>query len=259
MTPRALTFQGLIHEGRPGVRAAVIGISLLLHAGMISMVSRPSPARPPQSLPAAVEVAFVKLRPIHPVAAPPRRLPKPVALKTSRGPRALRAAVSAPPPPLPAPSSPNPERLVGPAPPRGPMVLSQFTVRAVSGGVAGGTGTTAGESVHGPDIGTRGGPGGDGSEEISQPPVVLNAGSVDIKKYYPPAALKDGFEGAVSLKLVIEADGTVAGATVTHDPGAGLGEAALRAIREFRFSAGRLNGERVRAVFPFVVRFVINL
>ena len=145
------------------------------------------------------------------------------------------------------------------APPQAPIILSQFTVSAVSGRVAGGTGTSPGGSPRGTDISTRESPGGDGSEDVSQPPVVLNAASVDIKKYYPPAALKEGFEGAVNLKLVIEADGTIASATVTRDPGAGLGEAALRAIREFRFSAGRQNGERVRAVIPFVIRFVINL
>ena len=253
-SPRAEAFQGLVRQRRPGVRAGLLASSLLAHAAIAMLASLPSPPRPPSPLPAAVAVAFVKPRPL-PVAAPPRRPPKPVALKTSRGPRAMRAVAMAPPPPLAPSLPPGPAPLLAPAAPR-PIVLSGLMISAVSGGFAGGRGTAPGGSASGGDIATRGAPGGDGTADVSQPPVVLNAGAVDIKRYYPPAALKSGLEGAVSLKLVIEADGTIVSVTVTHDPGGGLAEAALRAIREFRFSAGRLNGERVRAVIPFVIRFV---
>lgn len=262
MTARAQAFEGLARPARLSARAAVIGISLLVHAVIVLVASRPSPPRPLHLLPAAVAVAFVRPRPPVPVAAPPRKPPKPAALKSARGPRALLSvAPPRPPPPLAAPPPPDPARLLAPAPaaPPRPIILSQYTVSAVSGGVAGGAGAARAGSGHGVEIESRGSAGGDGSADVSQPPAVLNAGSVDIKKYYPPAALKEGFEGAVSLQLVIAADGTLQSATVTHDPGAGLGEAALRAIREFRFSSGRLNGERVRAVIPFVIRFVITL
>ncbi len=63
MTPRAQPFQASIREGRPGIRAAVIGASLLVHAAVALVASRPAPPRPPP-LPAAIEVAFVK--PPHP-------------------------------------------------------------------------------------------------------------------------------------------------------------------------------------------------
>ena len=260
MTPRAQPFQASIREGRPGIRAAVIGASLLVHAAVALVASRPAPPRPPP-LPAAIEVAFVKPRP-PPVAALIKRPAKPLALRASREPRraAMTAARSSTPAPprSPVPLRAAPTSIASAVAPR-PLVLSGFTVSAVSSGSAvAGSGTTV--AVRGAAISTStGGSGGGGTESDSQPPVVLNAGSVDIHKYYPPGALKNGFEGAVGLKLVIDADGTIVGASVTRDPGEGLGEAALRAVREFRFSAGRVDGERVRAVVPFVIRFVIHL
>ena len=60
------------------------------------------------------------------------------------------------------------------------------------------------------------------------------------------------------LRLVSDADGTIVRASIEGDPGNGLGDAALRAVREFRFSPGLRNGEPVRAAVPFVIRFKIN-
>lgn len=264
MTWHAQAFQGPSRDGRPRVRAVVIGASLLAHLVIAALASRPSLASqpgPPRPLPAAVAVLFVKPRPARPDAAPAKKPAKTVALKASRGPRAMVAAAPDTRPPLAPPPPRDSMRVLAPAPaasPR-PIVLSGFTVSAVSGGVKGGIGNGSGGDASGRDFSTRGSPGGDGSGSVSQPPVVLNAGNVDIKRYYPPAALREGFEGAVSLSLVIDADGTMVSASIARDPGEGLGEAALRAVREFRFSAGRLNGERVRAVLPFVIRFVIHL
>jgi TonB family protein len=258
MRSRALSFEGPVRRERPASRAALIAVSLLAHAAFALLLARrPSSPRPSQPLPAAVAVTFVKPRPPVPLAAAPPRPPKPAALKTSRGPRAHLAAAALPPPPLAPPPAQDPSHLLAPAPagaPARPIVLSQFTVSAVSGGVMGGTGTVPGGAPGG-EISFRG---GDGGEQVSQAPLVLNAGSVDIKRYYPPGALKAGFEGAVSLRLVIDVDGSIASASVTHDPGEGLGAAALRAIREFRFSAGRRGGERVQAIIPFVIRFVLD-
>ena len=87
---------------------------------------------------------------------------------------------------------------------------------------------------------------------------ILNREAVDIRRYYPKGALQRGFEGEVVLRLTIDADGTIAEATVIRDPGGGLGHAALEAVREFRFTPGRVGATPVATAIPFVIRFVIS-
>jgi hypothetical protein len=45
---------------------------------------------------------------------------------------------------------------------------------------------------------------------------------------------------------------------VIKDPGDGLGPAALRAVREFRFAPGKQGGAAVATAIPFVIRFVMT-
>jgi hypothetical protein len=45
---------------------------------------------------------------------------------------------------------------------------------------------------------------------------------------------------------------------VVRDPGEGLGAAALRAVREFRFAPGKVGASPVATAIPFVIRFVIS-
>ena len=76
------------------------------------------------------------------------------------------------------------------------------------------------------------------------------------KDEYPKAALDAGFEGAVELKVVIDASGRVRRASVLKDPGYGLGAAAVKiATKYFRFKPGLRDGKPVATEIPFTVYF----
>jgi protein TonB len=61
--------------------------------------------------------------------------------------------------------------------------------------------------------------------------------------YYPEAARLSGIEGTTFVRVLINADGTVAEASVKKTSGnALLDKEALRAIRKTRFKAYRENG-----------------
>jgi len=96
------------------------------------------------------------------------------------------------------------------------------------------------------------------ASDLAEAPRVLNRDQVDIRRYYPKEALQHGLEGEVVLRLTIDSDGSIAEATVVRDPGEGLGAAALRAVREFRFAPGKVGASPVATAIPFVIRFVIS-
>jgi protein TonB len=96
------------------------------------------------------------------------------------------------------------------------------------------------------------------ASDLAEAPRVLNRDQVDIRRYYPKEALQRGVEGEVVLRLTIDSDGSIAEASVVRDPGEGLGAAALRAVREFRFAPGKVGESPVATAIPFVIRFVIS-
>lgn len=55
------------------------------------------------------------------------------------------------------------------------------------------------------------------------------------------------------LRLLIDGDGSLAKVEVMRDPGHGFGAAGVRAIREFRFRPGRLNGSPLATTVTFVL------
>jgi TonB family protein len=76
------------------------------------------------------------------------------------------------------------------------------------------------------------------------------------KSEYPPQALDAGFEGAVTLRIVVDTFGRVRRATVLKDPGYGLGAAAVKiATHYFRFRPGQRGGHAVATEMPFTVYF----
>ncbi len=71
-----------------------------------------------------------------------------------------------------------------------------------------------------------------------------------------PEAREAGIHGRVFLNLLIGPDGTVREARVMIEPGYGLGEAAARAVRTWRYSLPRRDGEPVRVWKTEVVEFM---
>lgn len=62
---------------------------------------------------------------------------------------------------------------------------------------------------------------------------------------WPSEARAAGLEGEISLSVVIDAEGRVAGVVVDGDPGHGLGEAAKNAVKAWRFTPPRREGKPV--------------
>lgn len=76
---------------------------------------------------------------------------------------------------------------------------------------------------------------------------------------YPGEARRLGFEGKVRLRLLIDEQGRVAGATVLDDPGHGLGAAAARSLpRHCRFRPGRRGGQAVATSIVYTVGYELQ-
>jgi len=77
---------------------------------------------------------------------------------------------------------------------------------------------------------------------------------VDVTPVYPPIAQAAGVEGLVIIQATIGVDGRVTNATVLR-PAPLLEEAALNAVRQWRYTPTRLNGEPVAVVMTVTVSF----
>jgi TonB family protein len=72
---------------------------------------------------------------------------------------------------------------------------------------------------------------------------------------YPAGARADDREGEVTVELVVDRDGRVVEARVTRPAGHGFDEAALTAVRAYRFSPAQRRGRAVRVRMPWSVQF----
>ncbi len=88
-------------------------------------------------------------------------------------------------------------------------------------------------------------PGGD-----VQPPRKI----VDVRPVYPPLAQAARREGVVILDVLIDADGSVARVTVLRSVPL-LDDAAVAAVRQWKFTPTRLNGQAVPIVMTVTVSF----
>lgn len=232
--------------------AAMAGLSTRIRAVpqvalQIAVVETP----PPRETPA----------PAPPTPTPPRKLePKPV--RVARAPKATPAQ-QPPPPAVEAPPPPTQEaKTNAPA----PVIVTGITMESTSQGGAFAVGV--GNTLRGtpekvarepeaarPYKAERYAP----VAQVTELPRPLNGESVNLRKYYPPQAVRDGFEGDVVLRLLIDSDGSIAKVDVLSDPGEGLGSAAARMVRaEYRFSPATVNGVPVATTVPFTVHFTLN-
>jgi protein TonB len=246
----------------------VLGVALWIYSDY--KLANPDPPPPP------LEVSVVEKPPPPPpkVEEPkpppkPKPKPKPVPMKIAKAPpkipqKALPPPPDAPPPPKNAPPPPNVEAK-GPVT-KGPIkVIAGITLEST---VQGGTfAAPVGNTLYGTPSTVAPAPAEvkaykaeryAPAAQVNELPSVLNREAVDLRKFYPPDALKREFEGEVVLRLLIDSDGSIAKAEVVSDPGQGLGGAAVRAVREYRFAPGKVNGTAVATTVPFVIRFVIN-
>ncbi len=126
------------------------------------------------------------------------------------------------------------------------------------GGVGEGVGTGIGSGL-GPGVGPGSGRGfGGGAYRLGSgvvPPTLLK----EVRPRYTTGALQRRIQGTVMLEVVISRDGIPAAIRVTRslDP-AGLDEEAIAAVREWRFTPGRLADSPVDVLVTILLEFTIR-
>jgi len=237
-----------------------VGTSLALHGALalaaIFVATRP---RPIAQTPLQIQVIDA------PVKAPEAPPPEPVPMKVARAPKAARKMLPPTPTPLPPTDAPPAPTAEAPQNTPQPLVITGITMESTSqgGSFAVGVGNTV-----------RGAPERTAREpevvkpykaeqyapaaQVSELPRPLNRESLNLRKYYPPRAKKNGFEGDVVLRLLIDADGSIAKVDIVSDPGEGLGPAAAQAVHELRFAPAKVNGVAVATTVPFTIHFTLD-
>jgi periplasmic protein TonB len=100
-------------------------------------------------------------------------------------------------------------------------------------------------------------------EPTPQRPIHLHAGMqppskiVDVAPQYPPIARAAHVEGVVILEAVIDADGSVTSVKVLRSIPL-LDDAAVKAVRAWRFTPARLNDQAVPVVMTVTVNFTLQ-
>jgi TonB family protein len=76
-----------------------------------------------------------------------------------------------------------------------------------------------------------------------------------VQPVYTRVAIVVGFQGKAIVELLIDEQGNVAKADLVDDPGLGLGDSALNAVRQWRFEPSTLNGRPVSVIYRVTVWF----
>jgi protein TonB len=223
---------GSAHE-TPARRAEVVSIA-------VQWVDKPKPKLDPAPL--------ARTEP----APPPKRPPLVRRLRSFAN--ALEARLKSAPTPAPVETT-RPEPPAPPAPPPiGVTLVSTVKESAVA--------VPVGESLQGALPRSDSLPAGAASgrpgnfvpfSQLSTPPVLLEQVEV-----YPDAAREAGFAGEVVMRVVLDEEGRVASADKVSGPGHGLDEAALRAIKQFRFRPATYRGAPVCTEIRYVYAFHLH-
>jgi TonB family protein len=244
-----------------------VGGSVLLHVIAAFLLGQAAKFRPPPPPQKPVEVSVVEVQKPKPPEAPP---PPPVEVKKPP-PQPVVHVLKPPPktvePPTPPPPNQQPKPNEKP-PETAPVVLPGVTLESTSD--KGSFSVNTGNTLYGkPD--TKGHDPSDvhpykaqkfvAASRISTQPELLNGETVNVRDFYPAEAMKADFEGEVTLRLMIDSDGSVvvAKSSVLVDPGMGLGAVALKLAEEkYKFSPATLDGEPVATTVTFKVLFQLN-
>lgn len=77
---------------------------------------------------------------------------------------------------------------------------------------------------------------------------------------YPESLEEEGFEGSVTLELLISKEGKVLKAKVIKSDHELFSESALKTVKNYKFSPGKLkDGSEVDSLIEFVIKFEISL
>ena len=249
MFESTLEAQGL-HDGerRIGTLSAAalahVGIGLAILAVTALIVPPIHPPNPPPS-----PFAIITMIPLGDLTPKPAPAPKKGA-DTAKPGRSLAPARVAPDVPKEATPDPVPPAVLDTVP-EGPEGPGEGTPGDPAGsplGILGG----AGEGEAGPGDG----PGFDPLEMTGDMvrPVLLEKVAPD----YPRVARQAGMGGRVTVRAVIAPDGGVESVEVLSSTNALFNEAAIDAVRKWRYRPALMNGRPVRVYFSVVVDFLVR-
>jgi protein TonB len=80
----------------------------------------------------------------------------------------------------------------------------------------------------------------------------------EVKAKYPEEARKLGLEGQVVLRLTIDSSGKVSQAKLVKAAASGFDEAALEAVKRFRFKPGTDGGEAIATEITYTYTFLLD-
>jgi protein TonB len=237
----------LRESSRPsGVLWAFLGVSLAVHLGVLAWLTvAPVPVESPRRTTELVVVDVQRPPPPAPTA-PPR--PEPV--EVTRPPPRRMAFRRAQPPPN---DTPPPETKTAEPPP----VVVGLTLRSTT--TAGTFDAPVGNTLAGktPDRATNPAsvmPSPVPLYELDSQPTVIG----DVRIPYPEDARSRGIEGTVVLSVLVDESGKVRAVKVISGPGAGLDQAAAKAVERIRFRPALRKGQPVAAQITYRYTFLLD-
>lgn len=75
---------------------------------------------------------------------------------------------------------------------------------------------------------------------------------------YPTLAARNGVEGKVFVKFVVDENGNVSNPEILKDIGSGCGEAVIKGIKHVKFTPGEQNGRKVKVYYTLPVTFKLD-
>ena len=199
-------------------------------------------------------------RPKKPEPEPPKVPPRPIR------PQPAERPVEPPPPPsvvapLPQVVAPVVTAAADPRERAGVPTESASNVESSGPGTGGGAGAGQGAGIgegSGSGIGPGSGGGTGGGPYRQGSGITAPALLREVKPDYTEEARRRGVEGDVILEIIVRADGSVTGVKVRQGLGAGLDQRAADAVRQWRFSPARRQGQAVDVVVEVAVEFKLR-
>jgi len=233
------------------VLGGMLALSIAAHATGVLLM--PSEYHPMWVQNKPVELVVVEVEKPKPPPPPEEKKPE------EKKPPPVKVAVVKPPPKIDAPPPPNDTPPPEPTKPV-PLVVGVTLSSTTS---AGGFAAPVGNTLYGKSADKAVNP--DEVKPYAAPKYVPPGGAdtdpvldKEIKIPYPEEAKKSGIEGTVRLKITVDLSGAVTDATVISGPGYGLNEAALDAVRRFRFRPAMKNGEAVGTTLVYNYTFELD-
>ena len=90
--------------------------------------------------------------------------------------------------------------------------------------------------------------------EVAELPVLVQ----EVRVPYPPGAKSKGIQGVVVFDLVVGSNGSVTSAVPVKSAAPDLTEAALAAVKQFKFRPAHLNDKAVAIKIRYTYRFVLE-